>query len=216
MKKEIIRPRGRPLSFDQDQALDAAVQVFWEKGYEGASLSDLTQAMGINPPSLYAKFGNKHELFLKAIDRYVATITSTQLAPLVEMRDIRQAVSGYFAEVIRCVASRDWPTGCMVVCVATEAAERDGIVRTKVSGLLESAEAFIAQRIAESAPDDPSVDIDDPQKLARMIVAVGQGLAARARSGASKGDLTDLANDFVEQLFCTLTHRQAVIESIRK
>ena len=112
------------------------MQAFCEKGYEGASLGDLTQAMGINPPSLYAKFGNKHELFLKAIDRYVATITSTQFVPLMEMRDIKQAVSGYFAEVIRCVASRDWPTGCMVVCVATEVAERDEIVRTKVSSLV--------------------------------------------------------------------------------
>ena len=89
----------------------------------------------------------------------------------------------------------------MVVCVAAEAAERDEIVRTKVSRLLEDAEAFIAQRIAESVPDDPLIDVDDPQKLARMIVAVGQGLAARARVGATEDELLDLANDFLERLF---------------
>jgi AcrR family transcriptional regulator len=201
MKSISTRPRGRPLSFDRDKVLDAAVQVFWEKGYEGASVGDLTKAMGINPPSLYAKFGNKHGLFLQAIDRYVATITSTQLTPLIEMSDIKQAVSGYFVELIRCVASQDWPAGCMVVCVATEAAERDEIVRAKVSNLLEYAETFIAQRIADSVSDNPPLKVDDPKKIARMIVAIGQGLAARARAGASKDDLLDLAKDFEERLF---------------
>src|SRR6187431_311201 len=61
---------GRPRAFDRDQALELALDVFWRKGYEGASLSDLTEAMGINRPSLYAAFGNKEELFRKALDRY--------------------------------------------------------------------------------------------------------------------------------------------------
>src|SRR5690348_4805353 len=63
--------RGRPRSFDVDHALDRALKVFWRKGYEGASLPDLTKAMGINRPSLYAAFGNKEALFRKAIDRYI-------------------------------------------------------------------------------------------------------------------------------------------------
>ena len=201
MKKDSIRARGRPLSFDREQVLDAAVQVFWEKGYEGASLDDLTKAMGINRPSLYAKFGNKHALFLQAIDRYVATITSAQIVPLMEMSDLRQGVSGYFDEIIRCVASRDWPAGCLVVSVAGEASERDEVVRSKVISLLGEAEEFIAQRILEAAQDDPSVQIEDPRRLARMIVAVGQSIASRARAGESKDELRDLANDFVDLLF---------------
>ena len=67
------RPRGRPRSFDRDESLDAAVLVFWKKGYDGSSIQDLTQAMGINRPSLYATFGNKRDLFMQAIDRYAAT-----------------------------------------------------------------------------------------------------------------------------------------------
>lgn len=201
MEKITARPRGRPLSFDQDQALDAAVQVFWAKGYEGASVADLTSAMGINPPSLYAKFGNKHGLFLQAIDRYVATITSTQIVPLMEIDDIRLAISGYLGEVIRCVASSEWPNGCMVVSVATEASERDEVVRAKVSGLLNEAEALIAQRIAEAASKDKSAHSDDPKKIARMVVAIGQSVATRARAGASKGELHALVNDFLERLF---------------
>ena len=201
MKNESNRPRGRPFSFDVEQALDAAVQVFWEKGYEGASVADLTQAMGITPPSLYAKFENKHGLFLQAIDRYVATITSTQLAPLIEMRDIREGVSGYFGELIRCVASRKWPAGCLVVSVAAETSERDELVRSKVSGLLKEAEDFIAQCISKAVRDDPSIQVKDPKKLARMIVAVGAALASRARAGESESELRALANDFVDCLF---------------
>src|SRR5882762_10915913 len=71
MERKPSGPTGRPRSFDLDKALDAAMQVFWRKGYEGASLSDLTRAMGINRPSLYAAFGNKEALFRKALDRYV-------------------------------------------------------------------------------------------------------------------------------------------------
>ena len=201
MKKESTRPRGRPLSFDREQVLDAAVQVFWDKGYEGASLDDLTHAMGINRPSLYSKFGNKHELFMLAIDRYVATITSTQLVPLMEANDVRQAISGYLRQVIQCVASSDWPAGCLVVSVATEASERDEIVRSKVSGLLEWAEELIAHRIAEFARDDGSSRVNDPKKLARMVAAIAQGLASRARAGAAKDELLDLADDFLDLLF---------------
>ena len=64
------KPRGRPLSFDRDAALETAMHVFWERGYEAASISDLTSAMGITPPSLYTAFGDKEQLFLEAIERY--------------------------------------------------------------------------------------------------------------------------------------------------
>src|SRR5688500_20409695 len=66
------KPRGRPRSFDREAALDAAMEVFWRKGYEASSISDLTDAMGINPPSLYAAFGDKERLFMAAIERYSA------------------------------------------------------------------------------------------------------------------------------------------------
>lgn len=200
MEKEISRPRGRPLSFDHDKALDAAVQLFWEKGYEGASVADLTKVMGINPPSLYAKFGSKHDLFLQAIDRYVGTITSTQITPFMEADTIRDAIVGYFDQVIRCVASQDWPAGCLVVSVATEACERDQELQGKILELLVGAEGFIAERLEQIATSSDDQSVQDSKKLARMVVSVGQSLATRARTGASQDELQAVAKDFSDLL----------------
>jgi AcrR family transcriptional regulator len=200
MKKETTRPRGRPLSFDHDKALDAAVQVFWEKGYDAAAVSDLTKAMGINPPSLYAKFGSKHGLFLQAIDRYVGTVTSAQITPFMEGGDARQAITGYFEQVIRCVASENWPAGCLVVSVATEACERDQELRGKITELLTGSEEFIAERLSQMTTGAQVAKFEDPHRLARLVVSVGQSLATRARSGASVKELRNLADDFTRVL----------------
>lgn len=201
MKKNQSRSRGRPLSFNREEALDAAVQVFWKKGYEGASIGELTKAMGINPPSLYAAFENKQGLFLQAIDRYVETITSTQVAPLLGETDIKVAVSGYLHQVVRCAAAEHWPAGCLVVSVATEASERDDLVREKVSHLASKAEDFIAQRVELARASDPNLRVIDPRRFARLAVAAGQSLATRARGGASAAELHELADDFVTRLF---------------
>ena len=128
-------------------------------------------------------------------------ITSAQIVPLAEMTDVKQGVSRYFDEIIRCVASQDWPAGCLVVSVAGEASERDEVVRSKVISLLGNAEEFIAHRISDVARDDPSIQIEDPRRLARMIVAVGQSLASKARAGGTKDQLHQLADDFVNLLF---------------
>src|SRR5512138_3569574 len=84
------KPRGRPRSFDRDAALDAAVKVFWSRGYEGASLAELTEAMGINPPSLYAAFGDKEGLFLEAAARYEAQLRDA--CPYAEEPTARESV----------------------------------------------------------------------------------------------------------------------------
>lgn len=121
--------------------------VFWTRGYDAASLDDLTQAMGINRPSLYAQFGNKRGLFLAAIDRYTETISAPQAVPLATVQDIAKAVSLYYGEIIKCVAAEGRPPGCLIASVATELAARDGEIRSKVSNLLGAAEDFIETRL---------------------------------------------------------------------
>jgi AcrR family transcriptional regulator len=157
--------------------------------------------MGINPPSLYAKFGNKHTLFMHVLDHYVSTITSTQLSALMEKGDIRQAFSRYFEEIIQCVASPDLPSGCLIASVATEVSERDTIVRKKVRELLAKAEDLIAYRINQNKPENAPFKGLRSRQTARMVLAVGQSLAARARVGEPKARLRELADDFIDHLF---------------
>ena len=107
--------------------------------------------MGINRPSLYATFGNKHGLFLTAIDRYAAVQGMAQSAPLREEPNIRNAVAGYYRQIVKTVASGDSPRGCLIGSVATEVAERDLVVREKIAGNLAQSEQVLDQRLAESA-----------------------------------------------------------------
>ena len=109
MNNQTPRPRGRPLKFDRDKVLDRAVDTFWANGYTATSLEDLTTNMGINRPSLYAAFGNKHDLFMKTIDRYAETIGRQPLDAFLEEPDIRRAVEAYFQTTIQCVTSRNRP-----------------------------------------------------------------------------------------------------------
>jgi AcrR family transcriptional regulator len=193
------RPRGRPQSFELDQVLDAAVLVFWSNGYEGASLDYLTKAMGINRPSLYAKFGNKHGLFLAAIDRYIETISAPQSIPLAQEADIRAGVAGYFREIVRTVTTANRPAGCLIASVACEVAERDTDVRAKIAALLGQAESFIDARLeAEGYGKDAD---PDAFVTGAMVVVAGLGFAPRARLGASRNSLNKIADGFVHQFF---------------
>jgi AcrR family transcriptional regulator len=176
------------------------VQVFWEHGYDGASLDGLTRAMGINRPSLYAEFGSKHGLFLAALDRYFATHSARQSLPLIEETDVRDAVEGYYNEIVRSVTSADHPSGCLIASVATEISERDAIVRKKVSDLLAQAEGLLDSRLAE-AGYGPQEDGKAPKVTGAMIISAGLSFSPRARLGASRGELEVLARAFIDRFF---------------
>src|SRR2546423_14201853 len=107
-------PAGRPRSFDADRALDAAVRVFWRKGYAGASLAELTRAMGINRPSLYAAFGNKEALFRRAIDRYVEG-PGSHVRTALEQPTARRVVERLLFGGIDVIAGARTPRGCLLV-----------------------------------------------------------------------------------------------------
>src|SRR5207342_638017 len=105
---------GRPRGFDIDEALDCALEVFWRRGYEGASLPDLTEAMGINRPSLYAAFGNKEALFRKAVDRYVDS-TSAHVRGALEEPTARGVVERLFSGSVALITDPGNPRGCFLV-----------------------------------------------------------------------------------------------------
>ena len=200
-EKPGARRRGRPRSFDRDEALDRAVLVFWEKGYEGASIEDLRQAMNINPPSLYAAFGSKRELFLAAIDRYANTFGSRPFGAFCLEPDVRDAVAKLFETSINCATQKGLPRGCMIASVATVEASRDSEVRDKVAGIFALTEQAIAKHIGEAQANGPSLCIDDPKTLANMVVSVVHSIATRARSGADPSELSKLADNFIDVFF---------------
>lgn len=194
------RPRGRPRSFDPEEVLDAAVLVFWEKGYDGASIEDLTEAMGINRPSLYSTFGSKRELFIQAIDRYAATHGNRAFSAFRLEPDNRKAVERFFEASIECATEDGKPRGCLINTIATEAAENDAELRDKLSKMLSKTDTAMAKRI-KANQDDVTSKIHDPEGLARMAHSVTHSIMTRARAGASRQELADIANSFMAALF---------------
>jgi AcrR family transcriptional regulator len=194
------RPRGRPRSFDRDRALDAAVLVFWDKGFDGSSIENLTHAMGINRPSLYATFGNKRDLFMEAIDRYAATHGSRAFSAFRLELDNRKAIERFFDASIECALADGTPRGCLINTVATEAAENDAELRDKLADMFTATDAAIARRLAAHHDAESSV-IHDPEGLARMAHSVTHSIMTRARAGASRDELSRVADLFMAVLF---------------
>src|SRR5437763_14671465 len=138
--KTATAPRGRPRAFDPDAALDRAMHVFWAKGYEGASLSDLTQAMRINRPSLYAAFGNKEQLFRKVLDRYMdgplAYFGKALAAP-----KARNVIEQIFLGAANMAGDPRFPSGCPTVQGALACGDAAGSVRKEIGARRAAAKA---------------------------------------------------------------------------
>jgi AcrR family transcriptional regulator len=184
--------KGRPRKFDADEALDRALEVFWRNGYEGASLSELTEAMGINRPSLYAAFGNKEELFRKALDRYAdgpAAYTREALnAPTA--RGVLERLLHGAAEAL---THPDYPPGCLGVHGALSCGEAAESIRDELSARRAAYEVLLRQRLERARTEgDLATDIACAD-LARLVMTVMQGMAVQAAGGASREDLRRVA-----------------------
>ena len=182
----ISRSRGRPASIDKISVLDAAVLTFWEKGYEGASLTDLTQAMKISRPSLYSGFGGKADLFDAVLVRYAQTVGSAPLVAFEAEPDIYKAVLMFLSVSAKGNTHVDYPRGCLIVCCANTTAETTPRVRERLEHLyLEFQKRLIKRFDVETGL--PS-HISSLQRTIMMIdLATGQ--AIRARLGWAEGEL---------------------------
>lgn len=179
---------GRPRGFDADAALDRAMEVFWRHGYEGTSIADLTAAMGINRPSLYAAFGDKGELFRRALDRYAAGPAGTMWEALTEPTAYAVA-ERLLGRAVDQLTHPDHPPGCLAVQSALACgAEADG-VRKEVAARRAAGETALRARFetAQAAGDLP-LDAD-PADLARYVVTVLHGMAVQAAGGAKPKEL---------------------------
>src|ERR1700733_5919723 len=173
------RPVGRPRAFDPDAALDGALGVFWRKGYDGASLSDLTRAMGINRPSLYAAFGDKEALFRKALDRYDAG-PAAYTSKALEEPTARGVVEALLAGAIELLADPHTPPGCLMVQGALACGETADPVRQELASRRAAGEAAICRRFKRAKADGDLPPDSDPAGLARYVSTVIYGMAVQA------------------------------------
>ena len=187
------RSPGRPRAFDPEQSLDQAVRVFWQKGYFGASLDDLTQAMGINRPSLYASFGDKQTLFLQCVDRYANTLGRKPFAALVDTPDIQSAILSFFNAVIETVCSVNTPKGCFIACILTECAEAMPEAQDYLAAAITSSDQAVEQRFLQAIQDRQLAAEFPVRSRARLTTSLMHGIALRARAGEPKSSLTAFA-----------------------
>jgi len=180
--------RGRPRSFDAEQALDRALEVFRRKGYEGASLSELTKAMGINRPSMYAAFGDKEDLFRKALDRYTDRM-------MMDMREAaKKSTARAFIErllhgVVESVTSCKQARGCLTVTGALACGDESESIRQELIFRRGQTQRFILERLRRAKQQGELPGDSNPGDLARYFATVVQGIAVQSASGATAAEL---------------------------
>ena len=182
---KVRKPRGRPLSFDRDAALETAMHVFWERGYEAASISDLTTAMGITPPSLYTAFGDKEQLFLEAIERYALGYGSISARALREEPTARGAIERWLTEAANELTEPCHPKGCMVVMAATNCSAAAERVQNALCTRRAEAIAGVGRRIQGGIDSGELPGDTDATDLANFYAAVYQGMSLQAKDGAT-------------------------------
>jgi AcrR family transcriptional regulator len=176
---------GRPRQFDADAALNRAMQVFWAKGYEGASLSELTEAMGINRPSLYAAFGNKEALFRKVLDRYTEGPAAYVRKALAEPT-ARAVTERLLNGALELLTNPCNPRGCLSVQGALCCGEAADPIRQELAAWRTAGEAAIRQRFERAKREGDLPPDSSPADLAYFLAAVIYGMGVQAASGATR------------------------------
>jgi AcrR family transcriptional regulator len=183
---------GRPREFDIDRALDQALEVFWRNGYEGASIADLTAAMGINPPSLYAAFGNKEALFRRALDRYLTRYTGFWYEALAAPT-AREMVEHLLRESARFLTEKRNPPGCMLVRGAMSCSEAAESIGRELTAKRCEGETAIRERLEGAKNSGELPPGLEPAEFARYVMTVLEGMSVRAAAGATREELLEVA-----------------------
>ena len=187
MPKKII-PRGRPRKFDKAEALDIALKVFWQHGYEGTSVAMLAKAIGINVPSLYAAFGNKERLFLECVERY-GELNGEIYHASFKKRTAREVARSILEGEVELVTRRGTPEGCLMVQGALATSPESESIRKMMAELRGTAEKWMAERFQQAVDQGDLPPDTDPAALACYLMTVNSGLAVQAKSGVKKKQL---------------------------
>lgn len=192
--------RGRPRAYDPQTALAKALGVFWSTGYSGASLDSIATAAGMNRPSLYAAFGDKHALYIKALEQYWETASAAMQQALSDTSlTLEQALTGFYEGQLAIYFSGDGqPRGCFAIGTATTEAVEDPQIRDVLADRLSRLDADLQVRL-QTAIDSGELQADaDPAALAVLASSLLHSISIRARAGKSRDELSGLARSAIK------------------
>ena len=185
---QTVKKKGRPLSFDRDEALQKVMLLFWQHGYEATSLNDITTALEVKPSSIYSAFGDKKKLFLDAVGLYLS-------GPITSETIIKQALSAYDAaqELLRVSAigftGTNTPPGCLLASSAISCSDAANDVKLELAAIRRGIEERLRIKILQSIAQKQLPENTDAEGLAAMTMAVIQGMSTLARDGATREKL---------------------------
>ncbi len=189
MDKESRKRRGGPRTFNREQAVDIAMRLFWQHGYEGVSLNDLTAAIGVAPPSLYAAFGSKAQLYRETLDHY-STVSGAMNLGLASTLD--ETVAAILRQAADAVTDPAGERGCMVSSGMLQCAEEHASLARVLSDRRDAMREAIADALGRWL--DPARS----RSFARFLVAVLQGMSVQARDGATRAELEEVIKEALQ------------------
>lgn len=192
--------QGRPREFDKEQALDAAMHLFWRQGYEATSMQNLLDTMQLSKSSLYQTFGSKHELFQQCLKHYRDMMTTDSLQQLAQAATGREFIERIFLSVVERAKKPADRIGCLVMNTAAELAQRDKDIGKLIKLGIESFIRVFEQAVAQAQREGDISPDKNPRALGRFLMNNLSGLNSMAKAGASEADLKDIVKQVMHSL----------------
>lgn len=187
------RPKGRPRSFDREAALEKALGVFWVRGFAPTTIAELCAAMGINPPSLYAAFGNKAQLFMEAVSHYERVYWDATWDRMRDDPDVHAAIGDFFKAAVNILTTPDAPCGCVVALAAINVPAEAKDISDALRSLREEGRGLFVERLRQGVTDGQLPPDTNADAIGTTLNTLLQGMSIEASDGASPARLDQVA-----------------------
>jgi len=194
------RPRGRPRQFDEDEVLDAAMRVFWQKGLSATSIDDLTLAMGMNKPSVYRAFGDKEAIFRLTLDRFCKAMEQALRSTLFAEPKLERGLTAFYTTALGVYSSGEESLGCLMMSNATCSAPTHPEVKADLLRVLQSIDDAFEKRFKKAHSEGQVPKRFDCESRARLAQAILHSLSVRARAGEDQKQLQNMIKESVSFL----------------